>query len=105
MGIIIENYKLFNNSVTVPSAYLKIRDIKVSKETEETIDACSNTILTKTFLFSFDIIVEANSNTIDSFVIEDFTTSVDNTDPWIRSYNLVKQKLKNENYNFSDVLI
>ena len=35
--------------------------------------------------------------TIDSFVIQDFATSVDNSDPWLRSYNLVKQKLKNEN--------
>ena len=105
MGIIIENYKLFNNSVIVPTAYLKVRDIKVTKETEETIDASGNKKFTNSYLFSFDIIVEANSNTIDSFVIEDFTTSVINTDPWIRSYNLVKQKLKNENYKFSDLLI
>ena len=105
MGIIIENYKLFNNSVIVPTAYLKVRDIIVDKLTEETVDVCGNKIFTNSFSFIFDVIVEANSNTIDSFVIQDFATSVDNSDPWLRSYNLVKQKLKNENYNFSDILI
>ena len=105
MGVIISNYKLYNGAIKVDNVYLKLRDIRSSKRQEVNYDISGERILKNIYEISFSALIEKDGEQIDGFHHEELSDTVYNGNVWERAYDLVKERLRNNNYTFSDVLV
>lgn len=91
MGLNVNDFKILNGAVTLDTVYVNVRDMITSKNDDDNI-----------YTFNFMTFYKLNNEIV---YIENISTNHDNVealDPWSFAYKVLKEKLTERGYIFTD---
>lgn len=90
MGLNVNEFKILNGAVTLDTVYVNVKDMITSKNDDNM------------YTFNFMTFYKLNNETV---YVENISTNhetVEALDPWSFAYNLLKEKLTERGYTFTD---
>lgn len=98
MGLTVNQFKILNGAATLDAVYVNIRDMIVSKDDHFNLDLNNGNIYT----FNFMVYYKLNNDTVKVENISHNTETVSSIDSWSLAYNILKDKLTENGYTFTD---
>lgn len=90
MGLTVNEFKILNGAVTLDTVYANVRDMTTSKNDDNI------------YTFSFITFYKLNNETIHAEHILTNSETVEALDSWSFAYKVLKEKLTEKGYIFTD---